>query len=133
MDRDQQSDFSEQSVAWEILTRQELGVNIMGEAIDGAKSDEIENGKFTSTVNKQDFIEAILEWERQEEIQASLLLAYAAQLEALSQKVNALLHSERSAMAKQLLYQLFLSDAEWIDLLSDERIQAWQSEAIALM
>jgi|GEM_PF-5731779 len=133
MDRDQQSDCSEQSEAWEILTRQELGVNIVSEAIEATEHDDKENGKFTISVNKNDFIEAVLEWERQEEIQASMLLAYASQLEALSQKVKALLHAERSAMAKQRLYQLFLSDAEWIDLLSDERIQAWQAEAMALM
>ena len=81
-------------------------------------------------IEKQVFIEAYLELLKQEEIQAFSLLAVVDRLEKDLQHLKAILQSERTECTKQKFQQLFLSHSEWIQLLTDDRIQSWQDEAI---
>ena len=80
-------------------------------------------------VEKELLIKAVLELEKHDEIQRFLLLAYIREIRAITEKVEELLHVDRHSHAKILLYRLFLSDSEWINILTNEQIAAWQAEA----
>lgn len=98
-------------------------------------ADRIENeGKERETliVEKQKLIDAILELERQEEIQSFLMLKSIQRMEVALQELKGLLHAERTLCAKHKLHQLFLPNSEWIQILTDDRIHAWQAEAQSL-
>ena len=83
-------------------------------------------------VDKQALIDDVLELERQEEIQAFLMLGYLQQLKALVQHLEILVKAEKTSHARTLLYRHFLPDEDWMRILTDERIQAWQDEANSL-
>jgi len=76
-------------------------------------------------------IDAILELERQDEIQATLISNYIEHLKRLVAQLETVMHSERSSHAKILLYRHILPDTDWVDIITDQRIQTWQDEATA--
>lgn|GEM_PF-2549802 len=80
-------------------------------------------------VDKQALIDAILELERQNEIEATLMLGYIKHLKALAAHLESVMQAERSTHAKNLLYRHFLPDEDWVQLFTNERIQTWQDEA----
>jgi len=94
-----------------------------------------ENRVLTQTQNdvlrieKQVFIDAYLELAKQEEIQAFSMLSAIEQLEKAVQSLKKIVQADRTECAKQKFQQLFLSHTEWVELLTDDRIQSWQDEA----
>jgi|SRR6478609_3405726 len=83
----------------------------------------------TLRVEKEALIKALVELERQEEIQTVIVLDTIQKLETLLQHLKETIHGERTLCAKHKLHQLFLPHSEWISILTDERIEAWQQEA----
>ena len=83
----------------------------------------------TIPVDKEALIAAILELERQNEIETQLMKGYLKHLKLLVSHLEAIVNAERSSHAKTILYRHFLPDSDWIEILTDERIQAWQAEA----
>jgi len=73
----------------------------------------------TLLVEKQTLIAAMLELERQEEIQTCLALAHIHHIEASLQRLKETLQGERSLCAKHKLHQLFLPQSDWIKLFTD--------------
>jgi hypothetical protein len=80
-------------------------------------------------VDKEALIAAVLELERQNEIETRLMKGYLNHLKRLVSHLEAVVNAERSSHAKTLLYRHFLPDKDWIEILTDELIQAWQAEA----
>jgi hypothetical protein len=54
-------------------------------------------------------------------------------MESLLQRLKESIQGERTLCAKHKLHQLFLPHSEWISILTDERLEAWQQEAQKLM
>jgi hypothetical protein len=106
----------------------EPGFNASNKSIDTKQA----NGSKSSKVSVNSaLIDAILELERQDEIQAALISNYIEHLKRLVAQLETVMQSERSTHAKILLYRHILPDTDWVDIITDQRIQAWQDEAAA--
>ena len=84
-------------------------------------------------VDKSVLVAAILELERQDEIQMCLLLDFADRLKALGESLEQTLMADRALCARHTLLNLFLPDSEWIALLTDAQLEEWQAEAKAII
>jgi hypothetical protein len=93
---------------------------------------QLDNGtdrpKDMLNVNKQIFIDAALELERQETFQCLTLMECARQLEGIAQKIEGLLSDSQAIRARGDLLNLFLPDKEWNDIINNDRVAEWEAE-----
>jgi len=79
-------------------------------------------------VNKQELIQAAIEMERQETFLSLMLLTCVAQLEDINRKLHTVMYECESSRARGAFLNLFMSNAEWGKILTDELLEQWQIE-----
>lgn len=79
-------------------------------------------------VNKQELIQAAIEMERQEVFLSLMLLTCVEQLEDINRKLHTVMQECESNRARGAFLNLFMSNAEWGRIITDDLLEQWQIE-----
>ena len=85
-------------------------------------------GQETVVADKQTFIQAVLELERQETFQFMALTLYIEKLTEIANGLERLYTDYTVLHSKKALLSLFLSDREWSNIFTDALLEKWKVE-----